>query len=351
MTSSCTVHLVGSISQPDAESTFRTVAAHVGDLAPRIPDGEVGERFYWIQFQTFKFDAASGIERVGEKGFLIRDQFDVRPFRLTGEPVVLPSLGYADAAIESFATFDRLQSEGVIPATTRFQVSLPTPAGVIAAFFVPDDRAAIEPIYSAALLLELDRIQAAIPHEKLAIQWDVATEFAVLEQIEIFGSPIRGWWGDDYPTSLSGVVERLVTLGSAVAEDVQLGYHLCYGDVEEAHFAQPLDAGKLADVSAGLLRDTTRGIDWIHLPVPIERDDADYFAPLATVDYGSTALYLGLVHHEDGVEGALRRARAAQTSVSGFGIATECGFGRGPEERTAPLLDIHAELAKVLTAQ
>lgn len=345
---SCTVHLVGSISQPDAESTFRTVAGHLGELAPRIPDGEVGERFYWIQFQTFKFDAAQGIERVGEKGFLIRDQFDVRPFRLTGEPVVLPPLGYADAAIESFATFERLQAEGVIPASTRFQVSVPTPVGVIAAFFVESDRAAFEPSYESAILAELERIQAAIPHEKLAIQWDVATEFAVLEQIKIFGSPIRAWWGDDYPTLLAGVLERLVALGSAVAEGVQLGYHLCYGDIEEAHFTQPVDAGKLADVATGLLRDTTRAIDWIHMPVPIDRDDVEYFAPLTDVDFGDTSLYLGLVHHEDGVEGALRRATAARTAVSTFGIGTECGFGRGPEERTVPLLDIHTEVARQL---
>ena len=347
MTSSCTVHLVGSVSQPDAESTFRTLAGHLGELAPRIPDGEVGERFYWIQFQTFKFDASQGLERVGEPGFKIRDQFDVRPFRLTGEPIVLPSLGYADAAIESFQTFERLQSEGVIPASTRFQVSLPTPAGVLG-FVIESDRAEFEPTYQAALLAELDRIQAVIPHEKLAVQWDVATEFAYLEQVEIFGSPVRAWWGDDYPTLLAGAVERLVALGSRVEPDVQLGYHLCYGDIEEAHFKQPDDAGILADVAAGILRDTTRHIDWIHLPVPIDRDDTAYFAPLSKVDWNDTTVYIGLVHHEDGVEGALRRAAAAATAVPVFGIATECGFGRGPAERTVPLLDIHAEVARAL---
>jgi non-canonical (house-cleaning) NTP pyrophosphatase len=56
-------------------------------------------------------------------------------------------------------------------------------------------------------------------------------------------------------------------------------------------------------------------------------------------------LYLGLIHHEDGVEGAHRRARAAASAQSRFGVATECGFGRGPSERTVPLLQLHAAVA------
>lgn len=78
-------HFVGSINQPDAESVFRIVAEHVGDRARRIPDGEVGDRFYWIQFQTFRFDETPGLVRVGpELPFKIRDRFDVRRFGLDG---------------------------------------------------------------------------------------------------------------------------------------------------------------------------------------------------------------------------------------------------------------------------
>jgi hypothetical protein len=88
-------------------------------------------------------------------------------------------------------------------------------------------------------------------------------------------------------------------------------------------------------------------VTWVHLPVPIERDDDAYFAPLAEVELPEgTELYLGLLHHEDGVEGALRRARAAATAVPSFGVATECGFGRGPSERTPALLDLHAAVAE-----
>lgn len=344
--------LVGSVSQPDAESTFR-VASEQLEHIKRIPDGEVGKRYYWIQFQNLLFSSVPGLTRVGEPGFYLRGEFDTRPVALAdgydAASIVFPSLGYADAAIESYATFARLREEGVIPAGVRFQVSLPTPAGVVGSFFELSLRAAIEPVYEAAIIGELDRILAAVPHGDLAIQWDTALEFGLLDKAEVLGTKMTSWFGDDRAGILAGVVERGVRQAAAVPADVELGYHLCYGDVEEAHFFEPTDAATLAEVAAGLLAGSPRPITWIQLPVPIAHDDEAYFAPLGEVTWpAETELYLGLVHHEDGVEGALRRAAAAAPFVPAFGIATECGFGRGPVERTVPLLALHREVARAL---
>ncbi|WP_210505432.1 hypothetical protein [Naasia sp. SYSU D00057] len=335
-------HLVGSVNLPDAESVLRAAGDHLGGQLRRIPDGEVGERFYWIQFQTFRFDATPGLARVGETGFKIRDTFDQRPFALDGgvpaDELAFPDLGYATAALDSYGVFRRLRDEGAIPGDTRFQVSLPTPAAVVGAFVVAEDRAAVEPVYERALFAELDRILDGISHEDLAIQWDTAVEFALIESAKIRIHSLTPW----FTPVLDGVVERAARQASRVPEDVQLGYHLCYGDVEEQHFVQPADAGNLAAFLRGLLAAAPRRIDFVHLPVPIERDDAAYFAPLKGVEVpAETEVYLGLVHHEDGVEGAERRIAAAASVLPRFGVATECGFGRGPAERTAPLLDLH----------
>ena len=344
-------HLVGSISLPDAETTFRTVSEHLGGSLRRMPDGEVGDRYYWIQFQKDYFDQTPGLSRVGDTPFYIRDRFDARPLRLDVDPseIVLPPLGYADAAIESYAAFERLQAEGVIPPGVKFQVSLPTPAGVVGSFFVLESRAAFEPVYEKAVMAELDRILDAIPHDRLAIQWDTALEFGLLDRAEIRGFRLTSWFGDEHDEILEGVIQRAARQADAVPLDVEVGYHLCYGDVEEQHFAEPTDAGRLAEVLGGLFTRPARSITWVHLPVPIDRDDDAYFAPLASVDWpAETERYLGLIHHEDGVDGALRRAATAARFVPSFGIATECGFGRGPSERTAPLLDLHAEVAAAL---
>ena len=334
-------HLVGSVNLPDAESVLRTVSARLGDRLRRIPDGEVGERFYWIQFQTRRFDTMAGISRIPVEPFYLRDTFDGRPFRLdagtTADELVFPDLGYASAALESYAVFARLADEGVIAPGTRFQVSLPTPAAIAGAFVVPEHRAAFEPAYERALFGELARIVDGIPHDRLAIQWDTAVEFALLE------GRIEPWFDD----VLDGVVERAVRQARVVPADVEVGFHLCYGDVEENHFVQPTDAGWLAAVTDGILRGAGRSVAWVHLPVPIERDDAAFFAPLAAVEIpDETELHLGLLHHQDGVEGARRRIAAAATARDRFGVATECGFGRGPSERTDALLDLHAAVAE-----
>ena len=345
-------HLVGSVSQPDAESTFRVASEQLEHIR-RIPDGEVGRRYYWIQFQNALFDSVPGLVRVGEPGYFLRGEFDLRPVTLAAgvdaESVVFPPLGYAEAAIESYATFAKLRGEGVIPAGVRFQVSLPTPAGVVGSFFDLAVRDAIEPVYERAVFEELYTILDAIPHADLAIQWDTALEFGLLDKAEILGNKMLAWFGGDHPAILAGVVERGVRQAAAVPDDVELGYHLCYGDVEESHFFEPVDATTLAEVAAGLLAGSPRPVTWIHMPVPIDRDDAAYFAPLGEVTWPEqTELYLGLVHHEDGLEGALRRAAAAAPFVPAFGIATECGFGRGPVERTVPLLALHREVAAAL---
>ncbi|MCU1529327.1 MAG: hypothetical protein JWP75_3090 [Frondihabitans sp.] len=342
-------HLVGSVNLPDAEAVFRAATGHLGGHLARIPDGEVGERFYWIQFQSFRFDETPGLARVGEPGPRIRDLFDARSFALDGTvpaaSLAFPDLGYATAAIESYSTFVALREEGVIERGVRFQVSLPTPAAVVGSFVREDDRAAVEPAYSRALYSELDRILEAIPHADLAIQWDTAVEFALLEEATIRGRGLTAWFDGDV---LDGVIERALTQAARVPAGVQLGYHLCYGDVEESHFVQPTDASHLADVVVGIVEGAQRHVDFIHLPVPIERDDAGFFAPLAAISDripAATDVYLGLIHHQDGAEGARRRIAAASTALPHFGVATECGFGRGPAERTAPLLDLHAEVS------
>ncbi len=337
--------LVGSVNFDDAETTMRTAASVLGGRLKRIPDGEVGKRFHWIMFQPDVLGEAEGIERIGDEPIPFKAGLDARPLRI-GEGVDaaaihLPPLGYAAAAIESYAVFTRLRSAGEIPEGTRFQVSLPTTVAVVSSFFFGDDRAKIDPLYTAALIGELDAILAAIPHGDLAIQWDVASEMGVIEAAPAFGRVMDVWWeGDPFP----GLVSRLAAFVDAVPEDVEVGIHLCYGDVAEKHFFEPADTANLVRYANAVVAASARPLTWLHLPVPIARDDEAYFAPLAGLEYDGE-LYIGLVHREDGVEGAERRIAVASRFVPEFGVATECGIGRAPEGTTEGILRTHAEVA------
>ena len=338
-------HLVGSVNYDDAETTIRTAGELLGGHLKRIPDGEVGPRFHWILFQPDVIAQADGIERVGDHPIPVRS-LDARPVRVADgvDPAAIefPPLGYADAAIESYGIFRRLRDEGAVPEGTRFQVSLPTPLAVVGAFFPAEQRAAIEPVYRDALYRELDQILDAIPHEDLAIQWDNAVEFQLIEHAKYAGTAPDAWWGDLW----TGLTERSAEQAARVPDDVEVGFHLCYGDVAEKHFVEPTDAANLVAFANGLFEASPRPITWVHLPVPIERDDDAYFAPLAGLELpDDTELYLGLVHREDGVEGASRRIEAALRHAPEFGVATECGIGRAPAGTTEDILRTHAEVA------
>jgi methionine synthase II (cobalamin-independent) len=144
----------------------------------------------------------------------------------------------------------------------------------------------------------------------------------------------------------SEIVERLVQLGQAVPADVELGYHLCYGDAAHRHFKEPADIGLVVRLANEVASQLIRPLTWIHLPVPRSRDDDGYFAPLAELQLQSeTEVYLGLVHYGDGTIGAERRIGAARRHLTGFGVATECGLGRRSADTVPELLRIHAAVA------
>jgi hypothetical protein len=90
-----------------------------------------------------------------------------------------------------------------------------------------------------------------------------------------------------------------------------------------------------------------RPMQWIHLPVPIDRVDDAFYAPLRDLRlHPETEVFLGLVHVQDGVEGTRRRMAVASKLVERFGSASECGISRGRDRRTAKrFLEVYAGAA------
>jgi hypothetical protein len=260
---------------------------------------------------------------------------------VTSEQIDVPELGYAAAARYGYPLFRELRDQGVIAPATRFQVSLPTVTAGCEPFVAPGDQGAFEPAYARRLRAEVDEILAAIPHEDLAMQWDVAVEMGIVEGV------IPAHFDDRF----GGVVSRLGQLSGWIPAQVLLGYHLCYGDAPSAegegrHWKEPEDTSKLVAVASAVTERAARPLDWFSMPVPLSRDDDAYFEPLADLRLNDrTRLYLGLVHHKDGVEGTQRRINTARRHYQrGFGVATECGMGRKPRERIPELLEIQAQV-------
>jgi hypothetical protein len=350
--------LVGSVGLKSAEEVFRTAADALGTRLHAIPDGETGDRAVWVIWNRAAYDACDALEpdpaEVAAGGRITSATEGIRkwgggdqleqgkqpPPRLRVKPGVDPAaiafgpLGYLQTTLESWETFRRLRDEGAIPAGTRFQVSLPTVAASMNAHIEPRSHEAVEPVLERRLFEEVAEICAAIPHEDLALQWDVSTEMGQVEEV-------RAHW---FPDPLQGATDRLARHCEQVPAGVELGIHLCYGSYGNRHWKEPDDLGNCVRVFNTLAAKVSRPIHWVHMPVPIERDDEAFYAPLRDLKLPPGAkLYLGLIHLRDGVEGARRRMAMADNFAVGYGIAAECGFGRRPPETIPELLRVHAE--------
>lgn len=338
------VHFVGSVSMPDARAVMQTLGERFRTTLKRIPDGETGERINWLQFQEQVFARTPQLEAVAGD-FDWRNATAKRPaatqFRLRAGAALTASdlgqLGYASSALASYREFDALQRAGTIATNARFLVAMPSPYNVISWGIASESRTPVEVAYEARVLEELDEICAVIPPQKLAIQWDCAHD------MQAFDGARTPW----FEPAKAGIVDRLVRIGNRVPAGVDLGYHLCYGSFGGRHFVEPKDAGAMVELTNAVLAAIDRTVEFVHMPVPIERDDDPFFAPLQALHLRpETELYLGLIHDADGVAGTERRLAAARRYVADFGIATECGFGRRPAETVPPLIDLHARLLR-----
>src|SRR5262249_17163488 len=257
------------------------------------------------------------------------------------ESVRFDDLFYADIATQSYAVFRKLRDAGRIPAGTKFQVDLVPAHSVIWLFLVDRLHARIDPIYNAAVKREIDKIAAAIPHDALAIQFDVAS--AVFARLERNEPSSYGRSKAEMQETFSSI---LVDLGNRVPADIDLMYHLCYGDSGHRHVIEPTDMGDMVEFANRVCRQIARPVQLVHMPAPRNRSDDAYFEPLRRLRLRpETELCLGLVHHTDGVAGSRRRLDTARKYVSDFSIATECGFGRRDPNTIPELLRIHAALA------
>ena len=331
------VHLVGSIALDSVEDVFRTAGTLLGRRLKRVPDGEPGGRRLWISWQYPLLRANAYLRmdpaNMGQAGMFpkLKIADGVKP-----QDIRFGELGYAREARASYQDFLAARTKGELPAKARFQVSLPTPMAVIVPFTVASDTPAIEQAYEKAMLEEVARLVRAIPHQDLAIQWDVCIEMVIWD----------GQLADRYRSEGSSkpeIIARLKRLGASVPNDVELGFHLCYGDLDAKHFVDPIDSGKMVELANALAAEVPRPINFLHMPVPIARNDDAFFAPMKGLKLGKeTELYLGLVHN-DGADGIKAREAAASKYVPSYGIATECGIARQrTPELVTQLLKLHA---------
>lgn len=324
-------HLVGSFPVETSEEAFEVIHEHLFAWVRRIPD-ETGDRAGFIVvmvgphvFDNEQFELITPSDRFPPiTRARLRD--DVEPDELK-----IGSFAYGPLARESYERFARARDQGQLPRDARFL--LPIPGPMVATWAVVDDesQAVVLPAVEQRIRESIEEACAAIPHDDLSIQWDLVTERAILEDTATTSS----WSREEVLTSIT-------RWSSWVPDDVELGFHMCHGDSRRENLRPgvPVDVvlrgAPVADDTTSFVRATNsviaaarRPIGFLHLGLPRGWHSERHYRPLADLQLGGdTDLYLGLIHHEDGIEGARERIRNAALALDAFGIGTECGMGR-----------------------
>lgn len=322
------VMLVGSVPLKPASAVFDAVCNHgLAPLMHRIPDGEQAgwdSPFYALGRQPF-FEFA-GKKRMTLRASTFFATMEMPYVKLKDgirpEDVEM-SLGIADNVMKSYGEFRTAKAQGRIPEASRFCATFPGPGTCFAPVLLPS--AQLFPIAERVYRKEIDKVLAAIPHEELAIQLDLAVETEgeeYLRRPQDYEMPIF----EHFDWALEDTIGMVANVANHIPADVELGFHLCaLYHIDES---QGQDLNVHVDVANLLAQKIRRPIGYIHIPTVPTHDGQDFEKLKRLKLHSETKLFLGLIHAEDGQEGAVRRVRAAAKSCADFGVAAFCGLAQ-----------------------
>jgi hypothetical protein len=244
----------------------------------------------------------------------------------------------------AYRVFAALREQGVIPAGVRFQVEYPTPMASISGYIVPEQQQALLDSYERAMFADLGRLLAAVPADEVAVQWDVAVEFGILEEAFAPGGA----------QAFDAIIAALARCVDQVPAGIPVGLHLCYGDYGHEHFMQPESLALQVQMLNAITAAAGRPVSFVSFTVPQDQRES-YFAPLAGLAADPvTELNFALVPYhpaeqaQDTTGDQVRLVDAALAARPGaprdWGICTECGMGRVSREEILALLDLHRQI-------
>jgi hypothetical protein len=359
------VLLVGSLPWETVDEVLAN-AAVLGDHAACLPDGEVGARRFWVTFlPTRTYSAHPDLVESRSPN----DTFDHQPSADDATPVRtgaarefhwtfqlrpgveslrFDDLGYADIAAESYATFCARRDAGEIAPNVRFQVSLPaTSSGVDQFFDDPVQWPVVHAAYRDAMRREIQTILQTIPADDLVIQFDLAWEVV---DLSIGDEQYFPFWPEaTFAEKFARHTDLLVELCPDIPDEVLLGFHWCYGTWGGWPMTDMQDLALCVALSNDTVPRAGRRVDYVHMPVTVD-PGPEFFAPLADLDIGDMRVYLGLVHHEDGIDGCRRRMEMAGAVLDDFGVGAVCGYGREDPAQVTDVLELHRACAEEMRA-
>jgi hypothetical protein len=189
---------------------------------------------------------------------------------------------------------------------------------------------------------ELPQLRLA---DGVAVRWDVAVEFGVLEEAFAPGGA----------QAFDAIIAALARCVDQVPAQIPAGLHLCYGDYGHQHFKQPESLALQVRVMNAVTAAARRPVSFVSFTVPQYQREDNYFALAELTTGPGTELNFALVPYHPAEQAAgtteaqVRLIDAAlAASPKGrraWGVCTECGMGRARREEIPALLDLHSQIA------
>ncbi|HWI21003.1 MAG TPA: hypothetical protein VNT22_00145 [Baekduia sp.] len=340
-------HVPGSLPFDDAEQGFLWAGRTWGDRLRRIPDGETEPlRRAWQPFLPW-FRANPTIARGADIQFGV-DHHEQYHLKEGVEPVFNEPFQYQEWALSSYEVFRRVRDAGGLPTHARLMVGMPSALDVVVSSVTAQAFRPVLDAYMKQLKVSIDTIVDAIPHEDLSFQLDsvvLSGEWTggTAEYVEMGLIP-------DFGLDKAAMLEITNTQLAWIPEDVEVGFHLCFGDGNaEGHSedfepdkdALPGDIGSLVAFCNDIVKAAPRPITFLHLATYEHWLEPSAYAPLRDLDVGDAEISLGVIclrrdpDTETGVANARKRTESARSIIGDtFGIATTCGMGRFVPEQT-----------------
>ena len=352
------VLLVGSLPYGDEAAAMGRALELAGDRLVALPDGEIGERSdrypngdrsQWVAGLAGRLTREAALFDVVDPGTMNEQGFPVdfdstarlRPRLKPAELGERLTLGYDTFARRSWPHFARLRASAP-RGDLRMQVGLPTGLGVAVSVLSPVRALRFAPSFAACVAGEARNLVAAVGAEDLLFQIEAPAEVVMAHRV-----PRLAW-----PFAAGPVVDLVRRL----PDQVPVGLHLCYGDLNNVAAIIPKDFGRLIGFAQSLLRrwPQSHTLAYIHLPFaagssPSPTEPAAYRALGRLELPAGSRLVAGFVHETPTMESlktlleTIETARGAQVD-----IATACGLGRRSPEIADELIQRCVHLATVV---
>jgi len=343
MSSTRTVHLVGTIPAGSTREAMALVVDRVGDrLGGHIPDGETGNRSNWINrlIESLRTHPDLELKRDGDW----TSYTDTPAFRVRrGHRFRSVDLDYHDHFVDSWDEFEKVKRELGRPDLS-FQVGIPGPIDVaFAAFgFNPVGGLRHARPFEEATAEHIRRIHERAG-DQIVYQLEIPIEVEMAIRMRFLGRPGIRW--------LAG---RILDVVEAAPEGTRWGFHLCVGDLNHRSFSRLKDATIPVRLANALIARFPEGrrLEFVHMPfahaVEPPTTDESFYAPLRDLAlHDGVRFAAGFVHEGQDLETQRSIRETIERQVGRpVDVAAACGLGRRDLEHARANLDLSRRLAE-----